>query len=385
MTTNTDVVNQALQIIGTRTTITDVELANAAAGLNSQSSNEAINANLIMFRLRDNLNRMAPWSCTTKYTNLVYITAAPGAPENANQAAPFWQPGVPPPGWAYEYQYPVGCMRARKVIPQTSTFGFGSVPLYPPGVVTSSGFNNWSGPPVKFEVTQDTFFMVSDAAVVNGGTGHAVGDQITVTQPSFTFLQNTSPVGQPITNQSFTMDAGAPAVLVVTTVDGAGAILTAIPVNHIQGQDPGLTGSYFSVPTNPIAQASSTGVGVGAVFNFSFTGKQQQRVILTNQGPAILCQNTQVTDPNVMDQMFVDAWAGILGARLVPSLQGDKSMIQVGVKIANDLVMEARKADGNESLTVNDVIPDFVRTRGIAAGPNWEFSPNIDWGPLFGY
>ena len=41
MTDNVDIVNRALQVIGTRTTVTAAELAN-------QTSNEAIQANLIL-------------------------------------------------------------------------------------------------------------------------------------------------------------------------------------------------------------------------------------------------------------------------------------------------------------------------------------------------
>jgi hypothetical protein len=385
MTANVDIVNQALQIIGTRTTITATELANAASGNNALSSNEAINANLIMFRLRDNLNRMAPWNCVTKYAPLVYITAAPGQPENPNQAAPYWQPGIPPPGWAYEYQYPVDCLRVRKVIPQTVTQGFGSIPIYPPGVVTSVGYNNWTGPPVKSEVTTDSFFGVTAAAVAAGGAGYAVGDLITLVQPSYTFSQNSAPVGQPPVLTPYTMDAGTPVQLVVLTAPG-GVVATVAVVNQVQGEANPIGGSYFSVQANPVAQGLTSGVGAGATFNLTFGAQAPQRVILTQQGPAILCYNAQITDPNVMDQMFIDAWAGILGARLVPALQGDKSMIKVGVDISNSLIMEARKADGNEAgPTVNDVVPDFIRTRGIVSGPNFEFSPNMDWGGLWGY
>ena len=384
MTTTTDIVNQALQIIGTRTNISTAELAAAASGNFAASSNEAINANLIMFRLRDNLNRMAPWNCVTKYAPLVYITAAPGQPENANAAAPFWQPGIPPPGWAYEYQYPVDCLKVRKVIPQTVTQGFGSIPIYPPGVVTGTGYNNWTGPPVKFEVTTDNFVGVTAATVAGGGVGHAVGDIITLVQPSYTFTQNSAPVGQTPVLTSYTMDAGTPVQLLVTAAPG-GVISAVTVVNQVQGEANPIGGSYFSQQTNPVAQGSTTGAGTGATFNLTFAPAAPQRVILTQVGPSILCYNTQVTDPNVMDQMFIDAWAAILGARLVPALQGDKSMIQVGVKISNDLIMEARKNDGNEGLTVNDVVPDFIRTRGIVSGPNFEFSPNTDWGGLWGY
>ena len=51
MTTNTDIVNRALQVLGTRTTVSDSELA-------TNGSNEAIQANLILTKYRDKLLRM---------------------------------------------------------------------------------------------------------------------------------------------------------------------------------------------------------------------------------------------------------------------------------------------------------------------------------------
>ena len=131
MTANVDVANRALQLMGSRTNMSASEFA-------AQTSNEAIQSQLIMFELRDELNRMAPWDCATKWTALTYITTIPGNPENAISGAPLWQPGQPPPPWSYEYQYPVDCLRARKIIPQY-TLQAGGTPIYPASTVTGIG------------------------------------------------------------------------------------------------------------------------------------------------------------------------------------------------------------------------------------------------------
>jgi hypothetical protein len=72
-----------------------------------------------------------------------------------------------------------------------------------------------------------------------------------------------------------------------------------------------------------------------------------------------------------------------LASRLAIALTGDKSLAQLEQGYANEAIMRARQMDGNEGLTVNDVTPDWIRTRGISYQA-WEFSPNImfDWGPM---
>ena len=104
MTTKTDIVNLALQAFGSRTTVTDAELL-------ANGSNEAIQANLTYNNTRDSLLRMAPWDFATATLNMSLISATPGTPENTSPATNLWQPGQPPPPWAYEYQYPADCLR----------------------------------------------------------------------------------------------------------------------------------------------------------------------------------------------------------------------------------------------------------------------------------
>ncbi len=381
MTTNLDIGNRALQVMGSRTNMTLSEF-------NNQTSNEAIQCQLIMFKLRDELNRMAPWDCVTKWAPLTYITTIPGNPENPTSGAPLWQLGQPPIPWSYEYQYPADCLRARMITPQYTTQA-GGVPIYPAGTVTGAGQTGWTGPALKFKVATDSFVSINAATVAVAGTGYGVGDIITLAQPSYTFVQNSAPVGQAPSLNTYTMNAGAPAQLRVLTIGGGGAVATVEVISQVPDSSVPLGGSYFNGQSSPVAQGSAINIftglpsGTGATFNVGTTTSSPQRVILCNQTQAILCYNAQITDPNIMDPLFQDAWAHILGARLVFQLSGDKALANQLIGLTNSMIMEARKADGNEGITVNDVTPDFLRTRGgYGVGPNFEFSPNLsfDWG-----
>ena len=358
MTSNVDIVNRALQCLGTRTTVTETELTN-------NSSNEAIQANLILSQLRDETLRMAPWNGATAFRQLTYITSSSGTPENVSQGTPLWAPGQPPPPWAYEYQYPVDCLRPLFIVPQFQSATVVGVPITP--ITTGGAAAFWQGPPVKFKVATDLFFPVTAATVAAGGSGYVVGETITLATPPAT----TPPIG-------------APVQLTVLSIGGGGAVATVGVVNQILGSATPQGGSYFQVQTNPVSQGSTDGVGTGATFNLTFGAKGMQRIILTNQEYALCSYIKQVTDPNVMDPLMQDAWVTILGARLVMALVGDKQLANLKINEANNMIVEARKADGNESLTINDITPDWIRSRGIGYS-DYSFTPNIDfnWGNLW--
>src|SRR5215469_8201601 len=308
MTTNTDIVNRSLQQIATRTTVTDAELAN-------NTSNEAIQANLCMFNLRDDLARLAPWDSHLRTANLTYISSVPGTPENTSAATQLWQPGQPPPPWAYEYQYPVDCLRAIRVIPANQTGFAASAPITT--AVTGGASAYWWGAPVKFKVQNDQFIPVTAAAVASGGAGYTVGDLITL-------------ASGPTTNSPI----GAPAQLLVTAAPG-GVVSTVAVVNVLNGAATPVGGSYFTAQPNPVAQGSTTGLGTGATFNLTFGPQGDQRVILTNQEFATLQYVRQVTDPNVMDPLFQKAWVDLLAANLVMALSGDKGRANALVEMVN--------------------------------------------------
>lgn len=383
MTTATDIANWALQVPGTRTNVTDAELA-------GNLTNEAIQINLKIDNVRRRLLRMAPWNSAVKTVNLIYITSSPGTPENTINATTLWQPGQPAPPWNYEYQYPVDCLRVLWVIPSTQTGFAGGVPITT--AVTGGAASFWQGPPVKYKIQNDQFLPVTAAAVVSGGTGYAVGDiifgpgMINPVTGMPTFALGTAPVGGPVQLQVTTVSSGV--ITAVTVLPQISNINTS-PLPPGVAKGPLYGGSYFTSLTNPVAQSFTTGVGTGATFNLTFgTSQVSQRVILCNQEFAIGTYIQDISDPDQMDQQFIDAWAKALGAEVTLPLTGDKKLANAVIQEVNNAIQWARVGDGNEGFTVNDVTPDWMRIRGIEypapySGPFTGF----DWGgmyPIFG-
>lgn len=354
MTDNTDIVNLALQTFGAQTTITSAQLA-------ASSNNESKQANLFLAKSRDQLLRMAPWNCAFNAALLNYISSVPGTPENDDTSVTQWVKGLPLPPWSYEYQYPVDCLRPVWIVPQFDTGFSGSVPISP---VTVGMPSFWSGPPVPYKVGVDQFYGISAAAKVAGGSGYVVGDQITLSEGT------DGDGGVP----------GASPILQVATLSGS-AVATVTVVETVFGSS--ASGSLFKTPSGTFTQDSTTGVGSGATFTVTATAKGDQRVIFTNQEDAVLAYIKRVTDPNVMDELFLEAWTNYFGARLCIALTGDKTLANMCIQQANSKIIAARTSDGNEGYTVNDVTPDFLRTRGIAwplmgSTPTTQF----DWGGL---
>ena len=355
MTDKTAIVNLALQSFGSRTTVTAAELV-------ANSTNEAIQANLTYDNTRDSLLRLAPWDCGMRIANLTYITSMPGTPENSSPTTQLWQPGQPAPGWLYEYQYPADCLRACWLNPVNPTGISDGVPIYPVATGVSPVFN--SGPPVRFKVQTDKFYACTAAALVAPGTGYAIGDEITLEGPV-----------------AGDVPFGAPARIRVLTASGPGAILTFELIPSVMDSVPTIAGSYFTRQTTTQAQDTTTGVGTGATFDLTFaTTPTPQRVILCNQEFANMAYVARVEDENIFDPMFQDALANVLGADIVFALTGDKALANLCIQKANNIIKEARGADGNEGLTINDVTPDWIACRGyLSPGAQGPFS-SFDWG-----
>jgi hypothetical protein len=360
MTAQVDMVNRALQTFGSRTTVTAAELA-------GNTSNEAIQANIIYVPFRKRLLRMAPWNCAFQTATLNFITSVPGTPENTSPATQLWLKGQPAPPWAYEYQYPPDCIRMCWLTPQTAT-GFASgIPITT--AVTGGSPSFWQGPPVKFVTAIDQFFGVTAAAVAAGGTGYVLGDLIFLAQAP----QGSAPIG-------------APATLQVTGVGGGGSVTSAAIVPIITSEAIPFTGSYFAPQPNPSAQGTTSGLGTGATFNLTFTAAaSDQRIILCNQEFAIGNYVKNITDENVMDDDFQEAYAFILGGALAKALTGDKGLANLTIAQGNEVIRVARGNDGNEGLKVNDVTPDWLRVRGIDyvedySGP---YNTGFNWGAIW--
>lgn len=360
MTTETDIVNRALQTFGSRTTVTDAELAN-------ETTNEAIQANLILTKYRDQLLRMAPWNCGVAYANLVYVTSQPGTPENTSPYTALWTPGQPPLGWAYEYLYPDDCLRACFITPAMITGFAGGIPIYPVPTNIGTAPTAWGGPAIKYKVQLDQYLRAASGSVtiVDGGSGFAVNDTLICG-------------GIPSTLGEL------PAGLVNIKVTGvSGGVITTASLQAFTNLN--RTSLLFAVPTYDLNQVSSSGLGTGAIVSVGAISATASpaRVILTNQEFATLAYVKQITDPNVMDEDFVEAWASLVGAGICIALTGDKSQANMCISLANRKVEEARKADGNEGLTVNDVTPDFIRVRGIDFYGYNNCWNGFDWGELW--
>lgn len=239
------------------------------------------------------------------------------------------------------------------------------VPIYPAGVTTGNMALSQMGSLIRFKVATDEFIPVASAVVAVGGTGHAVGDIIT--------LADTPAGSAPI---------GAPVRLLVLTLAGS-AVATVSVVNQVLGALPIQGGSYFTRQTNPVAQGSTTGSGTGATFTLTYAAaKATQRVILTNQQDAILAYIKDQTDLNVMDDLFQNAWINVLAAGLCFALTGDKGLANNQIKLANMNIELARTADGNEGPVIDDRTPDWIRVRGWS-GDMLSSGTGFDWGPYW--
>ena len=131
------------------------------------------------------------------------------------------------------------------------------------------------------------------------------------------------------------------------------------------------------------------GVGIDQIVNgVPAVGGPDVKVIWTNQEFAVLGYNKDLTDPNVMDDQLQEGWAMFLASKMAIDLTGDKALANLRIKDANDMIQIARVGDGNEGWVQNDVVPDWVRARGVDFVGDWGWSPNwsnFDWGSSLPY
>lgn len=363
--TDAAIINRGLQAYGSRTTVT-------ASEMNALSSNEAIQMNLVYTAYRDQLLRMAQWDCALKFDNLIWLTSTPGTPENTSPFTVTWQRGQPAPPWNYEYLYPDDCLRACWIIPTNQTGFAGGVPIS--NAVTGGYATTYFNAPIIYKVTTDQFRAASGLAIVDGGSGYQVGDTVILGTDTLGYNFNAGEVPAGVVK------------ITVATIDGSGAILTAT-LTAFDGTQVAQNGFLFSVPTYDLVQVQTSGIGTGASVTVSGVGQTQfsARVILTNQEFAMMAYIRQITDPNVFDPTFIEAFAFVLGAATCMALTGDKPLANSLVGLANAKIIQARSVDGNEGLTVNDVTPDFVRARGIYWGQyGWGPDQGFQWGDLWG-
>lgn len=135
MSSQIDICNRALSVIGTRSSIASMSEDSPEARACTTHFDAACRAML----------RLAPWSFARAVVPGALLASAPGTPENPNGTAPF--PLVPTGAnpvqlvpWLYEYAWPQDCIKLRSVMSPTNTVvsSSGTVVPFWPGIDMSN-------------------------------------------------------------------------------------------------------------------------------------------------------------------------------------------------------------------------------------------------------
>jgi len=98
---------------------------------------------------------------------------------------------------------------------------------------------------------------------------------------------------------------------------------------------------------------------------------QDTLVILTNQTAAFAVYTKIVTNTQIWDPDFTNAFAHILASRTCYALKGDKALVKSLFERGQMISKDAQRTNGNENLVVQDVAPDWMKVRGFAS--DWSF------------
>lgn len=114
-----DLANEALSMIGTRSSISDL----------AEGSVESNEISKVYVKVRRQLLRAAPWNFARRFATLGVLKALPGTPENTDPMSNVWLASYPPPPWLYTYGYPEDALMIRYIIPQEDN-NTGTTPIY---------------------------------------------------------------------------------------------------------------------------------------------------------------------------------------------------------------------------------------------------------------
>lgn len=109
------------------------------------------------------------------------------------------------------------------------------------------------------------------------------------------------------------------------------------------------------------------------------------QIILTNQTQAQLVYTVDQPNPQIWDSSFQSAMVASLAAYLVPALSLNITLMQIQIKVAETIIMQARVRDADEGSNSQDHIPDWMRARNVGSidygygGYNGTWS-DMSWG-----
>lgn len=318
MPTELELCNRALSMVGTRSTVTAL----------NETSNEALNWNILFIPLRDQVLRMANWNFARKTNNLSLVKAAPGTPESPATSFLQWSPAYPAPPWLYEYAVPEDCQFFRYLIPSMSSETAG------PPIFTSGGYTygpNFVGPPQRFISATDAI------GVARAIIGISKEISAAVTSPLHGFANDQT--------------------VYISSVIGMRQVNNRLYTIHVTGDNTFRLG----VDSTTFDPYVSGGVAVNQSMPFI-----QSNVILTNTPWAIGTYTFRNTDLDLWDDTSIQALVSVCAGFLAIPLTGDKDLAKLLISQANSHILGARVNDGNEGMTIQDFTPDWIRARGIS-------------------
>lgn len=150
--TSTDITNRALQLLGTRTTVTSL----------AEASNEAIQASLCYEAIRDWCLGLENWSFARKTAVLTTI-------KSVSSVVPPWNAtSEPSPPWLHEYQYPADALLVR----------------YVSNAVANADGTAFLGEPQRFAVAVDIVAAVPATVILTNTTNAIAIYTVRVTDPT---------------------------------------------------------------------------------------------------------------------------------------------------------------------------------------------------------
>lgn len=141
-------------------------------------------------------------------------------------------------------------------------------------------------------------------------------------------------------------------------------IVPSIPTSAIG--NPTISPSMISAPTC----LPSRIIPFRVAYDTDINGNPIQ-IILTNQTQAQLVFTVNQPNPQIWDSMFQSAMVASLAAYLVPALSLNMPLANMQVKIAEQLIEQARVRDGDEGTTDQSSIPDWIRARNVGGSTGY--------------
>jgi len=140
----------------------------------------------------------------------------------------------------------------------------------------------------------------------------------------------------------------------------------------------GVSGTpIFSVPSYVPVPPVSTQAARFKVYSDTSDAGNKMTAIATNQSQAIGVWIERIENVALWDPSFKQAFIDALAARVAIPITGDRALAQMvkgWAQGAMGTINVARANDGNEGLTIDNHVPDWIRVRGYAG----------DWtGPVY--